>query len=202
TTTFAPQKVPCYGLDEQRQALAAKLLTEGDPEYWYKPFKVDEPGKVILPSPLQEAWERWWASASPRERAAAPMPADFPYRQPGLYRVNPIIHGDRAPQPSELGPTWNDKELPGAILGADLCASRRSQGGYQRHYARGERVQITFVPVSSSGTISDATGMPSKVFRYVDDSRTGVYDIDSMSVYLDFDLTQQILAMNEQELDG
>ena len=42
--------------------------------------------------------------------------------------------------------------------------------------------------------------MPSKVFRYCDDVRTGVYDIDSMSVYVDFDLLQKILRMDEQTL--
>ena len=102
----------------------------------------------------------------------------------------------------DLAPAWflpeGEKPYPGAILGTDLCAQRGKDGTYDRYCFRGEKIQITFVPFSQSGTIVDATGMPSKLFRYVDDSRTGVYDIDSMSVYIDYELAQKILQMDEQ----
>ena len=44
--------------------------------------------------------------------------------------------------------------------------------------------------------------MPSKLFHYVDDSRTGVYDIDSMSVYIDYDVAQKVLLMDEQTMNA
>ena len=102
----------------------------------------------------------------------------------------------------DLAPAWflpdGEKPYPGIILGTDLCAMRRQDGSYSRYCYRGEKVQVTFVPFSFSGTIKDATGMPSKLFRYVDDARTGVYDIDSMSVYIDYGLAQKVLEMGEQ----
>ena len=57
------------------------------------------------------------------------------------------------------------------------------------------------MPFSPSGKPLTATGMPSQLFRYVDDSRTGIYDIDSMSVYVDFAGLQKVLQMDAQKLD-
>ena len=37
------------------------------------------------------------------------------------------------------------------------------------------------------------------VFRYADDSRTGIYEIDSQHVYCDFGLLQKLLDMDEAE---
>jgi predicted lysophospholipase L1 biosynthesis ABC-type transport system permease subunit len=56
------------------------------------------------------------------------------------------------------------------------------------------------LPFSRKGTISGAGAM-SKAMRYVDDSRYGVYEIDSRNVYFDFDLAQQWLGMGPQRLD-
>ncbi len=177
TTSLGPQKVPCFGLDEA--------------------------GHEILPADLEAAWQRWRKSATPAELAKAPIEKEIPYQRPGYYRSIPISE-DKPPE--SLAPAWVDRglsingELPGIILGTDLCAKRLHSGEYDRYCYRGEAVQVTFVPITDTGKITDATGMPSKLFRYSDDSRTGVYDIDSVSVYLDFDRLQQILLMDKQQL--
>lgn len=119
------------------------------------------------------------------------------YPGPGYYlSINAMTERD----PNSLTPAWGGKERPGAIIGTDMLSKRLSTGGYDRFYPRGTEVQLTFVPFTPSGKISDATGMPSKLFRYVDDQRTGVYDIDSTSVYLDFSVLQPLLQMDEQTL--
>ena len=55
---------------------------------------------------------------------------------------------------------------------------------------------LTLLPMSDIGTVDVPMKQP---FRYVDDSRTGIYEIDSEHVYCDFDLLQQILQMDEAE---
>jgi hypothetical protein len=198
TTNFSEQKMPGYGLDPQRLELARRLEQSGVPEFVSKAFAARGPGRVVLPEPLQSAWDKWWASASPEERKKAPIDKSN-YGWAGDYRSVPPREGMTV---DDLAPAWflpeGEKPYPGVILGTDLCAHRNKDGTYHRYCFRGEKIQITFVPFSQSGTIVDATGMPSKLFRYVDDSRTGVYDIDSMSVYIDYDLAQKILQMDEQ----
>ncbi len=92
-------------------------------------------------------------------------------------------------------PAWVGDELPGIVIGTDLCADRTPRGDYTRYYSRGYVVHLLVVPFRESGKPTDATGFKTKPFRYVDDSRTGVYDIDSMSVYADFAVVQNILDM-------
>jgi lipoprotein-releasing system permease protein len=55
------------------------------------------------------------------------------------------------------------------------------------------------MPLSPSG---NPTGEPPVrvPLRYADDSRTGIFEIDSMSVYVDFDMLQHKLAMDPQPL--
>ncbi len=118
------------------------------------------------------------------------------YTGPGFYLPIPVTEENH----STLAPFYMEPKLPGIIIGTDICAKRKSSGGYDRYYHRGSKVQLTFVPITETGRLTDATGMPSKLFRYTDDSRTGVYDIDSTSVYVDFDLAQQILRMDRQQL--
>jgi lipoprotein-releasing system permease protein len=50
--------------------------------------------------------------------------------------------------------------------------------------------------VASTGTVETPMKQP---FRYVDDSRTGIYEIDSQHVYCDFDLLQLLLEMDAGE---
>ncbi|MEP0841836.1 MAG: FtsX-like permease family protein [Phycisphaerae bacterium] len=116
-----------------------------------------------------------------------------PYAGPGYY--------SQPASPVEgVEPVWSGRPLPGIIMGTDLCAERLRSGEFERVHYRGEQVQLTLVPFSDTGIIERATGMPSKLMRYVDDCRTGVYEIDSMSAYVDFDLLQDTVNMTSYVL--
>lgn len=120
------------------------------------------------------------------------------YPGPGFYRsITWQGRNERGNNdPVELGPAH-----PGIILGTDMIAWRRRTGEYDRFCYRGQVVQLTMVPMTASGKIDDATGMPTDLFRYIDDCRTGVFDIDKMSAYVDFDYLQPILEWHEQRTE-
>lgn len=161
---------------------------------WREPaFGLDANQREVLPADLEAAYQRWLSQASPAERMNVPLEDELPYKRPGYYR--PIPLEERVSRGS-AEPCWFGPLLPCAILGTDMCARRQQSGKYIRYYWRGEPVQLTLVPMPETGKIVDATGMPSRPFRYVDDCRTGVYDIDSMSVYVDFDYLQKVLDMS------
>jgi lipoprotein-releasing system permease protein len=172
TTTLNPQKVPgCAATDD---------------------------GTFRLPEEIEAAWQKWWASASPEERVKAPIEKELPYKRVGRYWPVPL---DEQLASGKPGPKWYGPDLPGIILGTDMCAQRNEKGEYERFHYRGEEVQLTLVPILESGQIKDATGMPSRLFRFSDDCRTGVYDIDSMASYIDFDVLQRILLMDRREVE-
>lgn len=181
TTTLEPQKEPAYGYSKK----SAPDTVTG--------WRLDG---AILPKELEAAWQKWRSQASPEEIRKVPIDSRLEYKRPGYFRRVP---DDRLPLDPD--PAWLDRALPGAILGTDLCAKRLETGQYERYCWRGEQVSLTFVPFSPGGKPLTATGMPSRLYRYVDDSRTGIYDIDSMSVYVDFDVLQKVLQMDEQKLD-
>jgi lipoprotein-releasing system permease protein len=85
------------------------------------------------------------------------------------------------------------------IVGCDLLNERREDGNFNRHLARGADIALTLMPLSRIGT---STGEPPirVPLRYADDSRTGIFEIDSMCVYVDFDMLQHKLAMDPQPL--
>ena len=180
TTTFEPAGEPFYGYTLTRAPDTHMGFTLGD---------------AILPEEFESAWERWLAQASRREKTEAEIDDRMEYERPGFFRRIPSERLVLDPEPG-----WLDPELPGVILGTDLCASRLPTGEYERYNWRGEQVSLTFVPFSPAGRPMTATGMPSRMFRYVDDSRTGIYDIDSMSAYVDFELLQNVLEMGPLQL--
>jgi len=172
TTTFAEQALPCFGLNQH--------------------------AKEILPPDLEAAYRKWAARASPAEIEDVPIDDRLGYKRPGYYRAIPLDD-----EPESLEPKWIGPELPGIILGRDLCAWRKtrderqeSKGGYIRRYWRGEKVALAMLPMTDTGAPQDAI-LRRELFRYTDDSRTGVYDIDSASVYVDFDRLQGLLNMDE-----
>ena len=181
TTTLDPQKEPAYGYSKKP---APDTVTG---------WRLD---RAILPKECEAAWQKWRSRAGPEEIRKVPIDDRMEYQRPGYFRQIPA---DRLPL--EPDPAWLEPALPGAVLGTDLCAKRLETGQYERYNWRGEKVSLTFVPFSPSGKPLTATGMPSQLFRYVDDSRTGIYDIDSMSVYINFDRLQKVLQMDEQKLD-
>lgn len=90
-----------------------------------------------------------------------------------------------------------DKLPPdGCIVGSQIgFLSRDSRGNFVHTYPSiYRRVTITVQPPSKSGNISlRANSAVSNDFTIVDDSHTGVYDVDSLNIYAPFD-TVQIMA--------
>ncbi|MBN1341908.1 MAG: FtsX-like permease family protein [Phycisphaerae bacterium] len=82
----------------------------------------------------------------------------------------------------------------GVIIGRDLVARRQASGKYERYYPRGIEMTVAVLPLTPGGAFSRKQPI-SLPLRYVDDSRTGVYDIDSVCVYVEFEMLQEIMEM-------
>ncbi len=169
-------------------------MTSFEPRGWPRFGKVG--GKWRLPEEFEAAWAKAKDEVSASEVQDAMIP-DLPIERPGIFFPVPKDFLDDPDPP----PGWLGDELPGVILGTDLCAKRNEKGEYERYYPRGERVELTMVPITQEGDLDASTGAPRPMFRYVDDCRTGVFDVDSMSVYVDFDLLQEILDMHQDEYE-
>ena len=146
-----------------------------------------------LPEPYQTALEQARA-AGPPEDDSTETDLNEVLAQAGLPPI-PGVYGMPI-DPQTPGMVGN--ELPGIILGRDLIARRESDGLYTRPTTlpRGWKVILTVVPISGSNTISTPI---KQFFRYSDDSRTGIYEIDSQHVYCDFELLQRLVEMDEAE---
>jgi len=155
---------------------------------------------VVLPPDLAEANERWRENETdPKliERFDRDPFKTTPYPDPASVSEGERQFAMRLGPPGYEGPKRN-----GIILGCDLINYRRRDGNFDRTLARGADIILTLMPLSPIG---NPTGEPpAKVLlRYADDSRTGIYEIDSMSAYVDFDLLQSVLAMDaQQRVDG
>lgn len=164
-TTFAPRAVPAVGLDANNVAR--------------------------LPDDFEAARAKWLATATPRDRQEANQQRTRLYEGPGLfYPVNYFEEG-------RTSPGYVDTPEPGLIAGIDICAQRLPDGSYERIFPIGYKVLLTLFPLTSRGTLAGGSTIsaPTVAFRLVDDSTTGVYDIDSLSVYADFDVIQNALLM-------
>lgn len=95
-------------------------------------------------------------------------------------------------RPRYVGPAY-----PGIIIGRDLISERQASGQYYRSwsYPRGCLVTLTILPITEKGSVMERETQ--LLMRYVDDSRTGVYEIDSQCVYVEFALLQRNLNMHE-----
>jgi len=101
-------------------------------------------------------------------------------------------------------PSYSGKRLYGVVLGRDLIASRQMSGDYERYsfYPRGLEMLVSVLPLTSKGTFTMQQPI-SLPLRYVDDSRTGVFEIDSICVYVDFTMLQKTMEMGAETLkDG
>jgi lipoprotein-releasing system permease protein len=186
TTHLGPQKMPLFGVDP-----AAEPLVTRDGRQ-VLPFR--------LPEPYQQALER--ARAEFRQRTGRELDASDAVdgalnrllREsglptiPGEWALNEHFEIDRQ-VPALVG-----EEHPGIIIGRDILARRHSDGRYDRYYVKGLDVVLTYWAASTRGQV-DPTPRKMK-FRYADDSRTGVFEIDSKHVYVDFDLLQKLLEMD------
>lgn len=189
TTTLAEQAQPLLGLDMEGEPI---LLSDNRP--------VPPPR---LPEPYQSALEA--ARAEHQQRFGRPLddPDSVDSDVSELLRENglPIVPGvfDLNLDGEDNAPATIGNPLPGIILGRDIIAKRESDGRYRRYeaYPKGVPVDVTLWAMSITGTVDP---VPLRMrFRYADDSRTGIYEIDSNHVYVDFDLLQRLLQMNAAE---
>ncbi len=184
TTTLEPQQQPLIGIDFGAEPVAVQ--EHGETSRYSRPK---------LPPPYQEALEQSRA-AGLRDDDSTDTVLNSLLAKMGLPPVPGVYEGPLGP---DAGPQMVGNELPGIIVGRDLVARREKDGRYSRPelLPRGCRVILTLVKTSISANVDP---IPIKQpFRYADDSRTGIYEIDSQHVYCDFDLLQQLLEMDEAE---
>jgi lipoprotein-releasing system permease protein len=183
TTTLADQQMPLLGQSEQ----AAR---DGQPDFNLPPeleaaLKVSRAAGIRDPDTVDSEF-----NAFLREQGYPAIP--------GVYSLNTGEAGRYFGAPA-----WSGDPRPGIIIGRDIVARRLPDGRYERYvaYPRGSLVTVTLLPMSSGGAVVDTP--VKQPFRYADDSRTGVYEIDSQHVYVDFDLLQKLLDIDAaQREDG
>jgi len=164
-------------------------------------YGLDAEGRPVLPEELERALRRSkkWQQLQ-ADPAKVARYTRLPFRVfpgPGVYAGNDFASGEAM----LFKPAWRPPRLPGIIIGRDIIATRTSTGEYYRSWScpRGCKVTLTLLPLTRRTAAVSATGPQTKAFRYVDDSRTGIYNIDSMNVYVDFDLLQELLEMGRLE---
>lgn len=142
---------------------------------------------AVLPSEFEEAHERYLVS--------------HPDFEPEMERARFRPHGIGQFQYIDDEPSYVGSPMPGLVIGTDVVYTRYADGTYDRMLLRGQEVVLTLLPVTVKGTIAED---PVPVaMRHIDDSRTKVYDIDSICVYADFKLMQDLLSMDALErVDG
>lgn len=160
-----------------------------------QPFHGYDPGdgRPVLPAEFEQARADRLAALDPAARREETerwerLPHDtFP--GPGVF----------APQ-EDGKPGWSGRELPGIIVGRDIMFTRHGSAEHERdtRYPRGTIAQVSLLPVTRRGKpLTDS--IPAPLFRYVDDSRTGVFEIDSRTVYVDFEYLQDLVLMSPQK---
>jgi len=167
----------------QRYPGTTVLTPIAQPFYGYDPV-TDKP---VLPEPYQSSLQKWLDS-QPKN-----VQEEF-IRTPGGYFPGPGIYA-MSPE-KDARPALAGREYPGIIIGRDILFRRQPNGEYSRleRYPRGCKCAVTMIPLTRTGGLM-AESPPSPAFRYIDDSRTGIFEIDSKNVYVSFDVLQEKLAM-------
>ncbi len=151
--------------------------------------------KPVLPEPYEAALDQWLSKQ--------PVEVQEQYaRVPSGYFPGPGVYGTTTDP--DFKPMLKDPERPGIIIGRDILFRRLPSGEYQRseRFPRGCRCALTMLPLSRTGALITESP-PTPAFRYIDDSRTGIYDIDKKNVYVDFKVLQEKLSMDAaQRADG
>ncbi|HKQ46463.1 MAG TPA: FtsX-like permease family protein [Phycisphaerae bacterium] len=159
-------------------------------------YGLDERGNVAFPADYNRRYQEYLDRLSLEEREKEIKQFQ---REPGDFWMGPGVLKGPTTQPAFEG-----KEFPGVIIGRSIIAQRTPAGDYRRsdYYPRGEPCMLTVLPMTRGGDISPEPP-PKPTFRYVDDSRTGIHEIDSMNCYVDFDELQRLLSMGpQQRTDG
>lgn len=161
-------------------------------------WKVDAQGRVVLPDHLGEYYRTVYLpklSEAERKEEERRYPQDAKrFMGPGVFAPAYAFEEDDAA---------SNRPYPGLIVGRDLIFRRRSSGEYGRSsdFPRGELCLLTVLPMSRTAKIIQQSP-PQPAFRYVDDSKTGIHEIDSKNVYVDFDRLQSLLKMGPQEREA
>ncbi|MHC4064547.1 MAG: ABC transporter permease, partial [Planctomycetota bacterium] len=151
----------------------------------------DERRNPRLPEPFESAHLEWRQTASAQDVSE--------------YEANPHspLPGQRVfaqtfDAPGYLGGGEEEQDLHGIIIGCDVINERTETGDYVRHFPLGSEMLLTALPMTAEGVFR-GEGSTTLSLRYADDSRTRVYEIDDICVYVDFDMIQSVLAMDPQE---
>ncbi|MGD2110217.1 MAG: FtsX-like permease family protein [Phycisphaerae bacterium] len=161
------------------------------------PVAAIEGDSIRLPRDLIEANKNWRDTEADPEAVAAFERHPFEYV---IYPDEAVTFADERAFAADAGPPrYQGPERYGVIVGCDLLNPRREDGNFTRYYARGTEVAVTLMPLSPTGTASNEPPVRLPL-RYVDDSRTGIFEIDSSSIYVDFEMLQKRLAMDPQPL--
>ena len=161
---------------------------------------LNEAGDLVLPADYVKANAKWRASEKDPEAVAAFDSAAF--QQAPFPYVTSTGVGERVIATDYGPPRFEGPPRPGVIVGCDLLNERNMTGKFDRYLALGAHISLTLVPISPTG---NPLGEPpvKMLMRYADDSHTGIYEIDSLCSYVDFDLLQEKLAMTPMErVDG
>jgi ABC-type lipoprotein release transport system permease subunit len=110
------------------------------------------------------------------------------------------------PKPSDLKPGEPrppDRVFPGGgvIVGKDMVSRRNARGGLEPMLNTYEPVRLTVLPPDTFRR-NEAEPPPSRLFVWEDYHRTGVYDADKETVYVDFDVLQDLLMMKAEPESG
>lgn len=185
-------KVNKFGDDlfYQRRYGGTELGPRQQPVYGF-----DARGVAVLPPEMERNYQQYLESLPPAQREEEKKA--FGRDRGDLFPGPGIFKGPE----EEAG--YIGKEYPGVIVGRSILFRRLPSGEFRRSemYPRGEHCYLTVLPMTRGGDVSPEMLKPS--FRYIDDSRTGIHEIDSQNVYVDFDVLQRLLSMEAMELaDG
>ena len=169
-------------------------------------FGIDS--ELHLPDEYEKANQKWQAEETDKKELEAyreePFELAVPHDLTGMTRHREDCLSSRLAERvykiTPYGPPgWEGPEFPGVIIGCEMLHARNSTGKFDRALARGALLSLTILPVTNEGNL---TGQPPDrlAVRYADDSNTGVFEIDSMHAYVDFDLLQKRLGMGPLEL--
>jgi len=89
------------------------------------------------------------------------------------------------------------KSLPGVVLGIEVSPDNRrdAEGQYSFENSRVDfAVNITVVPLDGSGDLGAGTPAKSS-FLIVNEYKSGLYDVDAASAFIEFDRLQRMLKM-------
>jgi hypothetical protein len=187
TTNLKEQRKPLLGVDDNPEPVQVAAPDGGS-------MLIAAP---VLPPAYREALEKArrvsGVKALADNEVASPTNKELLQAgltpMPGYYEwaLKPSANGEAAADIDE--PRLDGPAFPGIIFGLDIVAQRLPDGKYDRSYPRGERATLTLIASSIRGQVDPIPIKPP--FRYADDSRTGVFEIDSQYVYCDFELRRR-----------